>query len=298
MRDRIRLTYILLSLTLLILSGCQYGGRYSQKYDSAPRNIPDSIARQSAIPHYEPYREFNSRPYTVLGKRYYPMTSGKGFVQQGVASWYGQKFHGHLTSIGEVYDMYGMTAAHKTLPLPSFVKVTNVSNGKSVIVRVNDRGPFHDDRIIDLSFAAAKKLDYLKTGTAEVKVEVIHFDEQNRVTVGNGPTTSYAEYAGLVTPRSESLDATEVNNAPNQTPEISGVGSGVYIQVAASSDASKIASISDKLTELYEVPASTKGDTQMIRLRLGPIANEHLADMLLDELRRNGYPQAFRVLAP
>ncbi|CCQ12510.1 Rare lipoprotein A precursor [Pseudoalteromonas luteoviolacea B = ATCC 29581] len=114
-----------------------------------------------------------SRPYTVLGKSYTPMRSEKGYQEQGIASWYGRKFHGYHTSNGEIFNMFAMTAAHKTLPLPSFVRVTNLENGKSAILRVNDRGPFHDDRIIDLSYAAAYKLGYYRNGTARVKIEAI-----------------------------------------------------------------------------------------------------------------------------
>ncbi|WP_100657110.1 septal ring lytic transglycosylase RlpA family protein [Alteromonas flava] len=290
MKNTVLYTATLL-LSLLVLQGCQYGGRYSQRHDSAPTHVPSSIARESAIPHYEPYREWNSRPYTVLGKRYYPLQTGKGFTQSGYASWYGQKFHGHLTSNGEVYDMYGMTAAHKTLPLPSFVRVTNRANGKQVIVRVNDRGPFHQDRIIDLSFAAAKKLDFLKTGTAKVDLEVIHFDEQNRVTVGNGPTVSYAEYAGIsIPPPQEENTGTETTN--------NSVQPGVYIQVAALSDERKIQRISDDLTLRYQVPTLTLNQDSVIRLRLGPISNQHLAELLLDELRSTGFPEAFSISAP
>ncbi|MDM7860628.1 septal ring lytic transglycosylase RlpA family protein [Alteromonas sp. ASW11-36] len=289
---RNQITIIIIATVLIIsLTGCQYGGRYSQRHDSAPTKVPDSIARESAIPHYEPYREHNSRPYTVFGKQYFPLATGKGFVEEGEASWYGQKFHGHLTSNGEVYDMYGMTAAHKTLPLPSFVKVTNVINNKSVIVRVNDRGPFHGDRIIDLSFAAAKKLDYLSTGTAPVKVEVIHFDEQNRVTVGNGPTVSYAEYAGLEVPKPPAVNDSLPVVEPSPI-------SGFFIQVAALSDSERVANLSEVLSELYQVPASIEADNNINRLRLGPIHSEHIADLLLDELRRNGYPEAFTVPAP
>ncbi|WP_100640876.1 septal ring lytic transglycosylase RlpA family protein [Alteromonas facilis] len=282
------LTTLVYITTLSLTFGCQYGGRYSQRHDSAPTYVPHSIARESAIPHYEPYREWNSRPYTVLGKRYYPLQTGKGFTEQGQASWYGQKFHGHLTSNGEIYDMYGMTAAHKTLPLPSFVRVTNKANGKQVVVRVNDRGPFHGDRIIDLSFAAAKKLDFLKTGTANVSLEVIHFDEQNRVTVGNGPTVSYAEYAGI-----------EVPTQPSQTVEErdTTVADGLYIQVAALSDATKIQQISDDLSRRFQVPTITLNQERIYRLRLGPISNQHLADLLLDELRTSGFPEAFSISA-
>lgn len=276
-----------LTITMvLFLVGCQYGGRYSQRVDSAPKRIPENISKQSAIPHYEPYRQFNSRPYTVLGKRYYPMQTGKGFEEYGDASWYGQKFHGHLTSIGETYDMYAMTAAHKTLPLPSFVRVTNQVNGNQVIVRVNDRGPFHGDRIIDLSYAAAKKLDYLKTGTAKVKVEVIHFDQNNLVTIGNGKTMSYAEYAGISVPS---------ERGPREPRESS--SSKIFIQVAALSDRNRVDRLSEDLNTRYQVPSDTDISNNIYRLRLGPLENQHLADLLLDELRNNGFPEAFTITA-
>jgi rare lipoprotein A len=279
-----KLLFICFCLTQI--SACLYNGRYTQRVDSAPQRIPDSIATKSAIPHYEPYREFNSRPYTVLGKHYTPLKTGKGFAQQGDASWYGQKFHGHLTSNGETYDMYAMTAAHKTLPLPSFVKVTNMINGKQVIVRVNDRGPFHGDRIIDLSYAAAKKLDYLKTGTAPVKVEVIHFDEQNRVTIGRGKTMSYAEYAGI---------KPAVNPEPAPPRQAVEESAKIYIQVAALTDKSSVRNLSEDLNTKYNVGSDTQVTNDIYRLRLGPIENQHLADMLLNELRNNGFPQAFTV---
>ncbi len=111
------------------------------------------------------------------------MPSGKGYKVEGLASWYGAKFHGHLTSNGETYDMYSMSAAHKTLPLPSYVRVTNLANNKSVVVRVNDRGPFHPDRVIDLSYAAAYRLDMLKTGTAKVRLEVLFEDSEESQTM-------------------------------------------------------------------------------------------------------------------
>lgn len=116
---------------------------------------------------------YKANPYTVLGKTYFPMSDSKRYVASGTASWYGTKFHGQNTANGEVYDLYGMSAAHKTLPLPSYVKVTNLDNNRTVILRVNDRGPFYSDRIIDLSYAAAKKLGYAESGTARVKVEGI-----------------------------------------------------------------------------------------------------------------------------
>ena len=128
--------------------------------------IPDAVP----MPHYGPVK---ASPYTVFGKQYYPIPDARRYQAVGPASWYGTKFHGQATANGETYDLYGMTAAHKTLPLPSYVRVTNLENGKTAVLRVNDRGPFYSDRIIDLSFAAAKKLGYAESGTAQVKVEGI-----------------------------------------------------------------------------------------------------------------------------
>jgi len=138
--------------------------------------IPDAVPR----PHNGPYK---NGPYQVFGKTYYPLASAKGYREVGQASWYGTQFHSKPTANGEIYDLYGMTAAHKTLPLPSYVRVTNLHNGKNVILRVNDRGPFHSDRIIDLSFAAARKLGFAESGTARVQVEAIdprEWQAQNR----------------------------------------------------------------------------------------------------------------------
>ena len=135
-------------------------------WDVDVSRIPDATPTL----HTGPYK---ANPYTVLGKTYFPLQESKTYVASGTASWYGTKFHGQNTANGEVYDLYGMSAAHKTLPLPSYVRVTNLDNNRSVILRVNDRGPFYSDRIIDLSYAAAKKLGYAEIGTARVKVEGI-----------------------------------------------------------------------------------------------------------------------------
>jgi rare lipoprotein A len=138
--------------------------------DAPPPNL-DAIA--DAVPRLEPLHRFANRPYTVLGQDYVPATTLRPFRERGIASWYGRKFHGQKTSIGETYDMYGMTAAHPTLPLPSYARVTNVATGKSVIVRVNDRGPFLHGRIIDLSYAAAHRVGVAAKGSGEVVVEAI-----------------------------------------------------------------------------------------------------------------------------
>jgi rare lipoprotein A len=139
-----------------------------------PRPPVDAAAVPDAVPRPEPRSPLGNPPfYDVLGQRYFVLPTADGYRERGIASWYGPGFHAEKTSNGEPYDMYGMTAAHKTLPLPAFVRVTNLRNGRSVVVRVNDRGPFKAGRIIDLSWTAASKLDMLKDGTAPVEVEAL-----------------------------------------------------------------------------------------------------------------------------
>lgn len=181
MQVSIRVVFI--TLLFMLLNACSSGAnsRYHMRHDSAPLRAPTALEMQDAIVTDVQKSASASRPYEVLGKRYTPILDETGYKEEGIASWYGRKFHGYHTSNGEIYDMFAMTAAHKTLPLPSFVRVTNTANGKSVIVRVNDRGPFHDDRIIDLSYAAAYKLGYYTHGTAKVKLEA--------VTLLNSPAT-------------------------------------------------------------------------------------------------------------
>ncbi len=149
------------------------GGGYLEG-DGPGTDVPANLdAMPDAVPQAEPLHRFANRPYTALGENYTPLaaTAIGNYKKRGIASWYGKKFHGRRTSSGEVYDMYAMTAAHPTLPLPSYARVTNLSNNKSVIVRVNDRGPFLHGRIIDLSYAAAHKLDFVRAGSARVAVE-------------------------------------------------------------------------------------------------------------------------------
>lgn len=193
-----------LSLTLVfaLLTACsstpQYSGKPKQKDSSTSATINSnsgSIARKGggyylddgpgdnpppnlhlvpdAVPKVEPLRPANMQPYVALGKYFTPMTELRPYRERGVASWYGRRYHGNNTASGEVYDMYAMTAAHPTLPLPSYVRVTNLENGKSIIVRLNDRGPFLSDRLIDLSYTAAYRLGILAGGSGQVEVESI-----------------------------------------------------------------------------------------------------------------------------
>lgn len=158
--------------SLILLSAC--GGHVFEQGDSAPKNPPNVSGIADAIPKVEKIRPQNQKSYVVLGKRYYPMKSAAGYREKGIASWYGKKFHGRKTATGDTYDMYQMTAAHKTLPLPSYVEVVNLANGRKIVVRVNDRGPFHAGRIIDLSYSAAKKLDIIGHGTGKVEVRALN----------------------------------------------------------------------------------------------------------------------------
>ncbi len=161
------------ALLLMLISACSTP-RYQHKSDFTPEPVLDIASIKDAVPVSEPRSLLgNPESYKVRGKRYKVMTEAAGFTQKGIASWYGSKFHGYRTSNGEVFDVYKMTAAHKTLPLPCYVRVTRQDTGQSIIVRVNDRGPFHKGRIIDLSYAAAVKLGIDKAGTAPVDIEVI-----------------------------------------------------------------------------------------------------------------------------
>jgi len=157
-------------------SGSKGGGYY--KDDGPMARTPKNVHHTpDAVPRIEPFARANMRPYKVLGHSFVPITDSRPFSQTGVASWYGKKFHGKQTANGERYDMYAMTAAHPTLPLPSYARVTRIDNNKSIIVRINDRGPFHSQRIIDLSYAAASKLDMIGPGKATVHVEAITHDD-------------------------------------------------------------------------------------------------------------------------
>jgi rare lipoprotein A len=169
----------LLTLAMVVgLAGCFSAPRRTEPAPSSPAppvlSVPPAASVPDAIPHMEPRARYGNPPfYDVFGKRYYVLSSSVGYWERGVASWYGPGFHKEKTSTGEPYDMYGMTAAHKTLPLPTYVRVTNLQNGRSIVVRVNDRGPFVGNRIIDLSYTAAAKLDMLRNGTAMVDVRAI-----------------------------------------------------------------------------------------------------------------------------
>jgi rare lipoprotein A len=162
--------YLTVGFIAFSLSACTFG---------VPIGDSSGSIEASNIPHTKKSKSGNPSSYVVAGRRYYVLDSADGFRQRGIASWYGKKFHGRKTSSGEVYDMYAMTAAHKTLPIPVYVRVKNLSNGRSIIVKVNDRGPFIEGRIIDLSYTAAEKLDITGQGTARVEIATLRAGQNN-----------------------------------------------------------------------------------------------------------------------
>jgi rare lipoprotein A len=206
-----RISSVIAIVLCIALAGCSLSRRQPEKPHASipsgsavPAPPADVLSIPDAIPRPEPRGTRGNPPfYEVFGKRYYVLASSEGFVERGTASWYGPGFHAAATSMGEPYDMYGMTAAHKTLPLPAYAEVTNLRNGRKVVVRINDRGPFVGDRIIDLSYTAAAKLDMLLAGTAPVEVRVITPGAAGSAAAaapaGHGGQRARGEYPGRCT---------------------------------------------------------------------------------------------------
>ncbi|WP_188983739.1 septal ring lytic transglycosylase RlpA family protein [Pseudomonas matsuisoli] len=275
-------------------------GDYSRPHkDGAPWWDVDVSKVQDAVPmpHYGAYK---ANPYTVLGKTYYPIADSRNYRATGTASWYGTKFHGQATANGETYDLYGMTAAHKTLPLPSYVRVTNLDNGRSVMLRVNDRGPFYSDRVIDLSFAAAKKLGYAETGTARVTVEGIDpvewWAKQGRPVPANDKGLAMAAPAVATNQTVENYTPPpQQHAAPVQPAQVAvqsaaaGAVSGLYVQVGAFANPDAAELLKDKLSQTTQAPvfidSVIRNQQTLHRVRLGPLPSQDEARQLQDSLR-------------
>jgi rare lipoprotein A len=240
--------------------------------DGAPDKILDWDSIPDAIPRVEPLSKTGNPPsYVVDGQRYYVNLNTEDFNETGRASWYGTKFHGNLTSSGEPYDMYKMTAAHKSLPLPSYVSVTNLENDKQVIVKVNDRGPFVEGRIIDLSYAAAQKLEIVRNGTAKVSVKIISFPEIN----------------GSINNTTGNL--LHVNNKPQK----------FFVQLGAFSNMENAEKFRSQLTsqsiEPTLIKTFTNADGEIHKVQVGPLVDTNDLQSMESRLSDLGYTQAYIV---
>ena len=276
----------LCKLALLFLSAALVGcGGFPaiSSSDSAPRRSVDVSKIPEVVPRKEEVVQAgNYSPYTVLGGTYEVMETSRGYREVGYASWYGTKFHGRLTSNGEVYDMFQVTAAHKTLPIPAYVLVRNLENGKELIVRVNDRGPFHGDRIIDLSWAAASKLGYADSGVAEV--EVIALDP-------NSYQTTLAALAAEDNPPTE-----DVWGSANPEPESS--TDLTHLQIAAFSNHDTAWDLGGEVAQFTTVPVqviSPTLDSGLYWVVVGPVSEISDMDTFKTLLELNGLPSGFLV---
>ncbi len=262
------------SSSTILNKGNKGGGYYLD--DGPGDNPPPNLASiPNAVPKIEPLRKSNMRPYVVLGKTYTPMTALGPYKKRGIASWYGRRYHGKKTASGEIYNMYDMTAAHTTLPLPSYARVTNIKNKKSVIVRINDRGPFLSNRLIDLSYTAAYKLDVLDSGSAWVEVESI--------LPGNTVTKVTTEPPAPTALTSVSRSASNANVTPPDTIRI-------YLQLAAfSAHISADTFLARMRTELPEfantLAITAKND--LFKVHTGPYSDQILARQAADKISQN-----------
>ncbi len=255
-------TFFAVLVAAVLFSGCAVVSERDGPPAATPGPTPDATVTQEPRSRYG-----NPDSYEVFGQRYYTLKSSVGFRERGVASWYGKKFHGRRTSSGETYDMYQMTAAHKSLPLPTYVKVTNLENGRTATLKVNDRGPFHDNRVIDLSYAAAVKLGVAEKGTAFVEVEAVSADEvpKRPAMIASTPAAS--------TPAAQNL----------------------FLQVGAFSERPNAERLSAEIGKVVpnrvHVREFNAAGQQVYRVQVGPIATVDSADQLVAMLTGLGIEQ-------
>ena len=323
-----RLNLALIAAAGIFLAACsstpRHGNEHVKSLPPAPGNMAD------AVPRTEPRSSHGNPPfYDVNGQRFTVLASADNYVERGVASWYGPDFHGHNTSSGERYDMYGMTAAHKTLPIPCYARITNLSNGRSVVVRINDRGPFVGNRIVDLSYSAATRLDIVRTGTAFVELRTLGpgapgapvstpiiasaaplggqsttvvLPSAVGAPVGGQSTTSVPPSAAATpspppaadssvdTPPSESDSESDAPEATT-APEVA-----LYIQVGAFADEGNAQRLIQRLQNagiprVFSLASADSGRT-LRRVRIGPISSVEEFDRLAAQLATLGYPEA------
>lgn len=263
------------------------GGYYLDDGPGDNEPPPEVLAAlPDAVPRLEPLNRNANKPYTVMGKTYVPMSPSRDYKASGIASWYGKKFHGQKTSSGEAYDMYAMTAAHPTLPIPSYARVTNTTTGKSVIVRVNDRGPFLHDRIMDLSYAAAWKLGYSGNGSAKVMVELLHPDRGDTL-IAAAP----AAPAPTPTPAAAPADAatpTPASAAVDTAAQVTDLPPGAYLQLGAFGNPDNAEAFRSHMTESLDWLADRirlAPGGNVMRVQAGPFADRAEANANADRIR-------------
>lgn len=260
---RFGLRTVCAALAALLLQAC---GGPGPRQDGPPRDAVTRALPPDAVPRMEPKSRYgNPASYVVFGRRYHVMDTAHGHVERGIASWYGEKFHGRRTSSGETYDMHLMTAAHRSLPLPSYVEVVNLENNRRVVVRVNDRGPFHANRIIDLSYSAARKLDIMRAGTGLVEIRAL--------TPGHAPAR--VEPAALV------LRPASVAPVPR-----------LYLQAGAFSESGNAQRLRERIATLggtaVRVNEAVVDGQRLFRVRLGPLSDVAQADRLSAQMVATG----------
>lgn len=285
-----------LSLCLLTLAACSHrpanndhvspnAGRYQFEQDHKPDRLPSLLEMTDPEPSIQPLSRGGNHAYRIFGIDYQPKTDLTEYKATGIASWYGMKFHGHKTSNGEVYDMFSMSAAHKTLPLPSYVRVTNLVNQQSAIVRVNDRGPFHQERIIDLSYAAAHKLGMLQQGTAPVQVELIASPAMVNQSADSEVLVAAARPE--FTENRVAIEPVTATTAPAQ------VAGSCYIQVFASQNDQRASELGQQIEQQLAFTTKISHHNGIFRLLVGPIADRSQAQDWLQQLQAGLYPSAY-----
>ena len=292
------LAALLCAVVCISLAGCSLARRQPKSPPTAipsgsnvPSPPPDVVAIPDAVPRAEPRGRRGNPPfYEVFGKRYYVMAESDGWVERGTASWYGPGFHAASTSLGERYDMYAMTAAHKTLPIPCYAEVTNLRNGRKVVVRINDRGPFVGDRIIDLSYTAAAKLDMLLAGTAPVEVRVI---------TPGGPGSAAPPTLPAAPPPAVLPTAAVMPPPPAPTVTVVNAPAGaapMFIQAGVFSDHEnarrRVESLLASGIELASLDEIPRTERTLHRVRVGPFASVEEFDLNMKRLRELGINDA------
>jgi rare lipoprotein A len=286
---RKRLHFGLLASAVLLLSACS-GVSVFDGQDGAPNRMVDVTQIPDPVPRYEPYSKYgNPSSYEVFGKTYHVLESAEDHVERGIASWYGTKFHGKRTSSGEPYDMYQMTAAHKTLPLPTYAEVTNLDNGRKIIVKINDRGPFHEGRIIDLSYAAAIKLGINEKGTGNVEVKTITPAADGSMRMAQSGDEA------AVTPIALAVTAPVAASVEPVAP------SKVYLQVASFTDRENMQNLVTRLLEAdigqIQINQGVAEDNRLLyRVRIGPMVDRDSAGQTAKRLNELGIANPYVVV--